>query len=109
MRTHEQYDKTPEDEPSRSEGVQYAAWEEQKATANSSRKNEAAEPKRKRHSAADMSGGDLKKTPGGGEGQGSLACRSPWGHKESDTTERLNNNDAQQWLHAKDSACSALL
>ena len=26
-----------------------------------------------------------------GEGQGSLACRSPWGHKESDTTERLNN------------------
>ena len=39
----------------------------------------------------------------------SLACRSPWGHKESDTTERLNNNNAQQWLHAKDSACSALL
>ena len=26
------------------------------------------------------------------EGQGSLACCSPWGHKESDTTERLNNN-----------------
>ena len=25
-----------------------------------------------------------------GEGQGSLACCSPWGHKESDTTERLN-------------------
>ena len=25
------------------------------------------------------------------EGQGSLACCSPWGHKESDTTERLNN------------------
>ena len=27
-----------------------------------------------------------------GERQGSLACCSPWGHKESDTTERLNNN-----------------
>ena len=26
-----------------------------------------------------------------GEGQGSLACCSPWGHKESDTTELLNN------------------
>ena len=24
------------------------------------------------------------------EGQGSLACCSPWGHKESDMTERLN-------------------
>ena len=24
------------------------------------------------------------------DGQGSLACYSPWGHKESDTTERLN-------------------
>ena len=27
---------------------------------------------------------------GGGDGQGSLACCSPWGCKESDTTERLN-------------------
>ena len=26
-----------------------------------------------------------------GEGQGSLARCSPWGHKELDTTERLNN------------------
>jgi len=25
-----------------------------------------------------------------GDGQGSLACCSPWGGKESDTTERLN-------------------
>ena len=25
-----------------------------------------------------------------GEGQGSLACCSPWGRKESDKTERLN-------------------
>ena len=26
-------------------------------------------------------------------GQGSLACCSPWGLKESDTTERLNNSN----------------
>ena len=25
-----------------------------------------------------------------GDGQGCLACCSPWGHKESDMTERLN-------------------
>ena len=25
-----------------------------------------------------------------GDGQGSLACCSPWGHKESDTTEQLS-------------------
>ena len=24
------------------------------------------------------------------DGQGSLACSSPWGHKESDMTEQLN-------------------
>ena len=28
-----------------------------------------------------------------GEGQESLACCSPWGHKESDRTEQLNNNN----------------
>ena len=27
---------------------------------------------------------------GVGDGQGSLACCSPWGHKELDVTERLN-------------------
>ena len=26
------------------------------------------------------------------DGQGSLACYSPWGRKELDTTERLNSN-----------------
>ena len=29
---------------------------------------------------------------GDGEGQGSLACCSPWGHRESDMTEKLQNN-----------------
>ena len=35
-------------------------------------------------------GHEFEKTPGVGDGQGSLACCSPWGHKESDEIERLN-------------------
>ena len=35
-------------------------------------------------------GHEFKQDPGDGDGPGSLACCSPWGHKESDTTERLN-------------------
>ena len=35
-------------------------------------------------------GHESGQTPEDGEGQGSLVCRSPWGHKASDTTERLN-------------------
>ena len=31
----------------------------------------------------------------GDEGQGSLACCSPWGRKELDTTERLYNDKQQ--------------
>ena len=38
-----------------------------------------------------LNGHEFEATPGDGEGQGSLACCSPWGHKESDTSERLNN------------------
>ena len=37
-----------------------------------------------------LDGHDFEQSPGLGDGQGSLACRSPWGCKESDTTERLN-------------------
>ena len=33
----------------------------------------------------------LCQTLGDGDGQGSLACCSPWGRQEPDTTERLNN------------------
>ena len=40
-----------------------------------------------------LNGHELEKVPGDGEGQGSLACCSPWGHKESDTTERVNDNN----------------
>ena len=34
-----------------------------------------------------LNGHESEKAPGDGEGQGSLACCSPWGHKESDTIE----------------------
>ena len=37
-----------------------------------------------------LNGHEFVQTLGDGEGQGSLACCSPWGHKESDMTERLN-------------------
>ena len=36
---------------------------------------------------------ESEKAPGDGEGQGCLSCCSPQGCKESDTTERLNNNN----------------
>ena len=35
---------------------------------------------------------ELGQTPGDGEGQGGLVCCSPWGCKESGTTESLKNN-----------------
>ena len=37
-----------------------------------------------------LDGHEFEQAPGVGDGQGSLACCSPWGRKESDTTERLN-------------------
>ena len=36
---------------------------------------------------------ELEQTPGDSEEQGSLACCSPRGRKQSDTTEQLNNNN----------------
>ena len=37
-----------------------------------------------------LDGHEFEQAPGVGDGQGSLACSSPWHRKESDTTERLN-------------------
>ena len=34
-----------------------------------------------------LDGHEFEQAPGVGDGQGSLACCSPWGHKELDTTE----------------------
>ena len=40
-----------------------------------------------------LNGHEFGQALGVGDGQGGLACCSPWGRKESDTTERLNNNN----------------
>ena len=37
-----------------------------------------------------LNGYEFEQASGVGDGQGSLACCSPWGHKQSDTTEWLN-------------------
>ena len=37
-----------------------------------------------------LDGHEFEQALGVGDGQGILACCSPWGPKESDTTERLN-------------------
>ena len=39
-----------------------------------------------------LDGHEFEHALGVGGGQGSLACCSSWGHKESGTTERLSNN-----------------
>ena len=38
-------------------------------------------------------GHELGQTLGDGDGQGGLACCSPWGPKESDTTGQLEKNN----------------
>ena len=48
-----------------------------------------------------LNGHESEQTWGDGEGQGSLACCSPWGHNESDTTERLNNNNNHRSINVK--------
>ena len=40
-----------------------------------------------------LNGHEFEQTPGDGERQGSLACCSPWGRKELDTTWQVNNNN----------------
>ena len=39
-----------------------------------------------------LSGYEFEQASGDGDGQGGLACCSPWDHKESDMTEQLNKN-----------------
>ena len=43
-----------------------------------------------------LNGHEFEQTPGDSEGQGSLACCSPWGRKELDMSEQLNNN--KRWM-----------
>ena len=40
-----------------------------------------------------LNGHKSEQTPGDSEGQGSQASHSPWGHRESDVTYRLNDNN----------------
>ena len=40
-----------------------------------------------------LNGHEFEQTPGDSEGQKGLVCYSPWGHKESDMTEWLNNTN----------------
>ena len=40
-----------------------------------------------------LNGHEFEQTPRDTEGQGSLVCCSPWGRKESDRTEPLNNSN----------------
>ena len=44
-----------------------------------------------------LSGHEFEQTLGVSDGQGSLSCCSPWGCKESDMTEQLNNNN-NAWI-----------
>ena len=48
-----------------------------------------------------LNGHEFEQTPGVGDGQGGLACCSPWGLKELDTTEQLNwtetKSSSKQW------------
>ena len=45
-----------------------------------------------------LDGHESEQTWGDGEGQGSLLCCNPPGHKELDTTQRLYNNNTVEWL-----------
>ena len=40
-----------------------------------------------------LNGHGFESIPGAGDGRGGLGCCSPWGRKESDTTERLNSKE----------------
>ena len=46
-----------------------------------------------------LDGHEFGWTPGVGDGQGGLACCDSWGHRESDTTERLNWTEVNRWMH----------
>ena len=45
-----------------------------------------------------FNGHEFEQVPGDSEGQRGLAWCSPWGHKESDMTEQVNNNSKSLFL-----------
>jgi len=54
-----------------------------------------------------LNGRESEWTPGVGDEQGGLACCDSWGHKESDTTERLNWTELKTTLptHSLPTSC----
>ena len=54
-----------------------------------------------------LNGHEFEQAPGVGDGRGGLACYSPWGRKELDTTEQLNwterkfSNNAMKFLWSR--------
>ena len=50
-----------------------------------------------------LEGHEFEQAPRVGDGQGVLACCSPWGHKEPDT-ERLNNSKGNESREVKELA-----
>ena len=60
-----------------------------------------------------LNGHEFEQILGDSEGQGSLACCSPWGHKETDMNERLNNDNKCKleqylWNFNQDTAKSSI-
>ena len=49
-----------------------------------------------------LNGNEFEWTPGVGDGQGDLECCDSWGHKESDTTERLNWTESMNTVKLQD-------
>ena len=57
-----------------------------------------------------LNGHEFEQAPGDGEGQGSLACCSLWGCKESDMTEWLNNsNNLFRFRDNTEKKCKAMV
>ena len=56
-----------------------------------------------------LDGHEFEQAPGVGDGQGSLACCSPWGHKELDTTQRLNWTELMHLLSRTANTCQSYL
>ena len=54
------------------------------------------------------SGHEFEQVPGVDDGQGSLACCSPWGRKKSDMTEQLSTQHSARCSEPKSSSVQLL-
>ena len=50
-----------------------------------------------------LDGHEFEQAPGVDDGQRSLVCCSPWGRKELDTTERLNQTEHINYIEVQSS------